>query len=62
MTEIATLMNRSFVNTFTHKWIEYRGTALKNVMDSMTAVERQVLEDLAEKWRLEGLPKEIQRK
>ena len=62
MKEIASLMNLESATTYTKKWIEYRGTALKNLMESMTTLEMQELEYLAEKWMMVGLPKEIQRK
>lgn len=49
-------------DSFTPGWLKHRLPASKNIIDRMTEEEKSVLEEEAEKFRVEGLPSDVQRK
>ena len=60
--EIALIMNLPTVTTNTPGWFQQRLAATKNLLNKMTEEERRKLEDEAEKYRMDGLPLDVQRK
>lgn len=60
--EIASIMELPTANSNTPGWFEHRMAASKNILDTMTVEEKTKFEDDAERYRVEGLPKDVQRK
>ncbi|KAF8811080.1 hypothetical protein BYT27DRAFT_7253210 [Phlegmacium glaucopus] len=62
LVEVALLMNLPTATTTTPGWLGFRLPASKNIIDAMTVQDKRVLEEVAEKMRIEGLPDDLQRK
>lgn len=60
--EIASIMGVESANSNTPGWFSLRRTAEKNILDGMTDIEKDKLQEEANQMAAEGLPIEVQRK
>jgi hypothetical protein len=60
--EIAAMMGLASTDSNTPGWFMLRRTAEKNILESLTKEEKNILRGEAERMAREGLPKDIQRK
>lgn len=56
------MKNLPAADTNTPGWLQCRLPASKKILDAMTDVERSDFEKVAERYRVEGLPNDVQRK
>jgi hypothetical protein len=62
MKEVASLMGLPSADTHTPGWLGYRTQASKNVLNNMSVVDKNALQDQADEIVEKGLPEERQRK
>ncbi|KAF8799826.1 hypothetical protein BYT27DRAFT_7119298, partial [Phlegmacium glaucopus] len=60
--EIASMMDLESADTNTPGWFPLRTRAAKNLLEEMPEVEKKKLRDEADRWVIEGVPPDLQRK
>jgi len=60
--EIASILGLDSADTTTPGWFQLRTKASKNIIDRMSADDRNILEDEQDRLENEGLPRDVQRK
>jgi hypothetical protein len=62
MQEIASRMDVDYVDTSTPGWLGHRLPASIQILNAMSAEEKEALRDEADRFSKEGLPADVQRK
>jgi hypothetical protein len=55
-------MNLELVTTTTPDWFQHRTTAAKNILNRMSVIEKNRLQEEADELAGKGLPENVQRK